>query len=224
MFSLTLPVITRTFAQWQHFPLPCVSSVSMKGVSRAHPHGCGALTGGSLAPAALRTNTHHLWWVAVWEEEGLTGPKRRQRRTRRMCGWTSASPTPQASPPTWTAGMIPSSLVGQQLKSMIQSAWIVTHFFLSWLCTYCMLESKWNIDYEVKVLVFAFIFNVLTFILSEQCRNCCPVIVSLFFPKNAKDSLIKRERAPSKNKLRATIDPLSLQSSTHQVQHTHIIV
>lgn len=123
----------------------CVSSVSMKGVSRAHPHGCGALTGDSLAPAVLKTNTHHLWVVAVWEVEGLTGPRRRRRRTRRMCGWTSASPTPQASPPTWTAGMSLLSLVGQWLKSMIQSAVLsirtITHFFLSCLCAYCMLYA-----------------------------------------------------------------------------------
>lgn len=90
----------------------CVSAVSMKGVSRAHLHGCGVLTDASLAPAALKTSTHHLCWAVALEAVGPTGPRRRQRKTRRMCGWTSASPTPQASPPTWMAGMIPLSLVG----------------------------------------------------------------------------------------------------------------
>lgn len=92
----------------------CVPSVSTKGVSRAHPPGCGVLTDGSLAPVALRTNTHnHLSGAAaVWEVGGPTGPRRRRRRIRRTCGWTSASQTPQASPQTWKAGMNRSSLVG----------------------------------------------------------------------------------------------------------------
>lgn len=94
-----------------YFP-PCVSAASTKGVSRAPPLGCGVRTGGSLVPAALKTNTPHLWWADVWEVVGLTGPRRRRRKTRRTCGWTSASPTPQASPQTWTAGTSLLSLVG----------------------------------------------------------------------------------------------------------------
>lgn len=112
------PLVRRINPPCVLFP-PHISSVCMMGVSRAHPRGHGALTDDSLAPAAPRTSSRPRCRGAA--VEGPTGPRRRQRRTRRTCGWTSASPSPQASPRTWTTGMTPSSPVGAIMgpKNMI---------------------------------------------------------------------------------------------------------
>lgn len=94
----------------------CIHAVCMKCVSRAHhPCGCGARMAAFLALAAQGTSTRRCR-ASASEEAAPTGPRRRRRRTRRTCGWTSASPTHQASPPTWMDGTTRSSLVGHVLR------------------------------------------------------------------------------------------------------------